>query len=135
MSKSNGWRISADWGATSALLTIKHTVKHIFSLNKMGRKIPLFINCGVLKNNNDISHGISVFSQGEDPTEFFCIVCLVPHLVNVISFHPSQRDHIKLLPIYHKLGLKLTWHLCIRCNPAYGKKDLVCWVKFRFIWV
>jgi hypothetical protein len=31
-----------------------------------------------LKNNTDTSHGISVFSYGENPTEFFCIVCLVP---------------------------------------------------------
>jgi hypothetical protein len=78
MSKSNGWRISADWGATSASLTIKLTVKHIFSLNKMGRKIPLFIKGGALKNNIGTSHGILVFSHGENPTEFFCIVCLVP---------------------------------------------------------
>jgi hypothetical protein len=78
MSKSNGWRISADWGATSALLTIKHTVKHIFSYNKMGRKIPLFVKGGALKNITDTSHSISVFSHGENPTEFFCIVCLVP---------------------------------------------------------
>jgi hypothetical protein len=68
MSKSNGWSISADWGATSASLTIKH----IFSHNKMGRKIPLFVKGGVLKNNTDTSHGISVFSHGENPTEFFC---------------------------------------------------------------
>jgi hypothetical protein len=74
MSKSNGWRISADWGATSALLTIKHTVKHIFSYNKMGRKIPLFVKGGAPKNNTYTSHGILLFSYGENPTEFFCIV-------------------------------------------------------------
>jgi hypothetical protein len=78
MSKSNGWSISADLGATSASLTIKHTVKHNFSLNKMGRKIPFFIKGGALKNNTDTSHGISVFSHGENPTEFFCKVYLVP---------------------------------------------------------
>jgi hypothetical protein len=78
MSKSNGWSISADWGATSASLTITHTVKHIFSLNKMGRKIPLLIKGRALKNNTDTSYGISVFSHRENPTEFFCIVCLVP---------------------------------------------------------
>ncbi len=38
MSKSNGWSISADFWATSASLTIKHSVKHYFSPNKMGRK-------------------------------------------------------------------------------------------------
>jgi hypothetical protein len=41
MSKSNGWSISADFGATSASLTIKHSVKHYFSPNKMGRKKPV----------------------------------------------------------------------------------------------
>jgi hypothetical protein len=80
MSKSNGWRISADWGATSALLTIKYTVKHVFSYNKMGRKIPLFVKGGELKNNTNTSHGILVFSYRENPTELFCIVCLVPLL-------------------------------------------------------
>ena len=78
MSKSNGGRISADWGDLSASLTIKYYVKHIFSYNKMGRKIPVFVKGGVPKNNNDTSHGISVFSYGENPTEFFCIDCLVP---------------------------------------------------------
>jgi hypothetical protein len=71
MSKSNRGRISADWGATSALLTIKHNAKHIFPYYKMGRKIPVFVRGGVPKNNTDTSHGISVFSYGEYPTEFF----------------------------------------------------------------
>jgi len=97
MSKSNGWRISADWGATSASLTIKHTVKHIFSLNKMGRKIPLFIKGGALKNNTNTSHGISVFSYGENPTEFFCIVCLVP-------FDSKKKIRLVRLLGYDKLG-------------------------------
>jgi hypothetical protein len=35
---------------------------------------------GAPKNNTDTSHGILVFSHGENPTEFFCIVCLVPFL-------------------------------------------------------
>ena len=78
MSKSNGVRISADWGATSASLTIKHNAKHIFPYYKMGRKIPVFVMGGAPKNNTDTFHGISVFSYGENPTEFFCIVCLVP---------------------------------------------------------
>jgi hypothetical protein len=78
MSKSNGGRISADWGATSALLTIKYNVKLIFLYNKMGRKIPVFVKGGAPKNNTNTSHGISVFSYRENPTEFFCIVCLVP---------------------------------------------------------
>ena len=89
MSKSNEGRISADWGALSASFTIKYNVKHIFSYNKMGRKIPVFVKGGVPKNNTDTSHGISVFSYGENPTEFFCIVCLVPLLltqhVNTVS--------------------------------------------------
>jgi hypothetical protein len=38
MSKSNGWSISADWGATSTLLTIKHTVKHSFFPKQNGQK-------------------------------------------------------------------------------------------------
>jgi hypothetical protein len=78
MSKSNGGRISADWGATSALLTIKYNAKHIFTYYKMGRKIPVFVRGGAPKNNTDTSHGISVFSYGEYPTEFFCIDCLIP---------------------------------------------------------
>jgi hypothetical protein len=78
MSKSNGGRISADWGATSASLTIKYNVKQFFYYNKMGRKIPVFVKGGAPKNNTDTSHGILVFSYGENPTEFFCIVCLVP---------------------------------------------------------
>jgi hypothetical protein len=65
-------------GATSALLTIKYNVKHIFLYYKMGRKIPVFVKGGAPKNNTDTSHGISVFSYGENPTEFFCIDCLVP---------------------------------------------------------
>jgi hypothetical protein len=78
MSKSNGGRISADWEATSTSLTIKYNVKHIFLYYKMGRKIPVFVKGGAPKNNTDTSHGISVFSYGENPTEFFCIDCLVP---------------------------------------------------------
>ncbi len=38
MSKSNGWSISEDFLATSASLTIKHSVKDYSSPNKMGRK-------------------------------------------------------------------------------------------------
>jgi hypothetical protein len=68
-------------GATSASLTIKYNVKHIFSYNKMDRKIPVFVKGGAPKNNTDTSHGISVFSYGENPTEFFCIVCLVPFFI------------------------------------------------------
>ena len=75
MSKSNGWSISADFGATSASLTIKHTVKHYFSQNKGG----------ALKNNTNTSH-ISVFSHGENPTEFFCKVCLVPEKTTLKFF-------------------------------------------------
>jgi hypothetical protein len=78
MSKSNGGRISADWGALSASLTIKYNVKHILTYNKMGRKIPVFVKGGAPKNNTDTSHGISVFSYGIYPTEFFCIDCLIP---------------------------------------------------------
>jgi hypothetical protein len=78
MSKSNGLSISADFGATSTSLTIKHYVQHYFSPNKMGRKKPKFIKGGALKNNTDKSHGISLFAHGENPTEFFCKVCLVP---------------------------------------------------------
>jgi enhancing lycopene biosynthesis protein 2 len=48
----------------------------------MGRKIPFFVKGGALKNNTDTSHGISVFSHGENPTEFFCIVCLIPKIFN-----------------------------------------------------
>ena len=76
MSNSNGWSISADFGATSVLLTIKHSVKQYFSLNKMGRK--KLIKGGALKNNTDKPHGISLISHGENPTEFFFKVCLVP---------------------------------------------------------
>ena len=78
MSKSNGWSISADFWATSALLNIKHSVKHYFSLNKMGRKKQLFIKGGALKNNTDKSHGISLISHKVNPTDFFCKVCLIP---------------------------------------------------------
>jgi hypothetical protein len=78
MSKSNGGRISADWGAPSASLTIKYNVKHILTYNKMGRKIPVFVKGGAPKINTDTSHGISVFSYGIYPTEFFCRDCLIP---------------------------------------------------------
>jgi hypothetical protein len=80
MSKSNGGMISADWGAASASLTIKYNEKHIFLYYKMGRKIPVFVKGGVQQNNTDTSHGISVFSYGENPTEFLWIVCLVPNV-------------------------------------------------------
>jgi hypothetical protein len=40
--------------------------------------IPVFVKGGAPKNNTDTSHGISVFSYGENPTEFLCMVCLVP---------------------------------------------------------
>jgi hypothetical protein len=56
--------------------------KTFLSYNKMGRKIPFFVKGGALKNNTDTSHGISVFSHGENPTEFFCIVCLIPKIFN-----------------------------------------------------
>jgi hypothetical protein len=49
-----------------------------FLTTKWAEKIPLFVKGGAPKNNTDTSHGISVFSYGENPTEFFCIVCLVP---------------------------------------------------------
>ncbi len=91
MSKSNGGRISAAWGATSTSLTIKYNVKHIYPYNKMGRKISVFVKGGGPKNNTDTSHGISVFSYGENPTEFFCIDCLVP------SFYICSEDHLTYL--------------------------------------
>ena len=78
MSKSNGGRISADWGATSASLTIQYNAKHSFPYYKMGRKIPVFVKGGAPKNNTDTSHGISVFSYGIHPTEFYGIDCLIP---------------------------------------------------------
>jgi hypothetical protein len=78
MSKSNGGRISADWGATSASLTIQYNAKHSFPYYKMGRKIPVFVKGGAPKNNTDTSHGISVFSYGIYPTEFYGIDCLIP---------------------------------------------------------
>ena len=78
MSKSNGGRISADWGATSASLTIQYNAKHSFPYYKMGRKIPVFVRGGAPKNNTDTSHGISVFSYGIYPTEFYGIDCLIP---------------------------------------------------------
>jgi hypothetical protein len=73
-------------GATSASLTIKYNVKQIFSYNKMGRKIPVFVKVGVPKNNTDTSHGILVFSYGENHTEFFCIICLFPWKNNNFLF-------------------------------------------------
>ena len=45
----------------------------------MGRKIPVFVKGGAPKNNTDTSHGISVFSYGIYPTEFYGIDCLIPH--------------------------------------------------------
>ena len=93
MSKSNGGRISADWGAPSASLTIKYNVKHIFSYNKMGRKIPVFIKGGALKNNTDTSHGILVFSHRENPTEFLCKVFWSPHGLKIEG----------VLKIFHKI--------------------------------
>ena len=44
----------------------------------MGRKIPVFVKGGAPKNNTDTSHGISVFSYGIYPTEFYGIDCLIP---------------------------------------------------------
>ena len=85
MSKSNGGRISADWGATSASLTIKYNAKHSFPYYKMGRKIPVFVRGGAPKNNIDTSHGISVFSYGIHPTEFYCIDCLIPEILVVLD--------------------------------------------------
>jgi hypothetical protein len=62
----------------------------------MGRKIPVFVKGGVPKNNNDTSHGISVFSYGENPTEFFCIVCLVPKFcTKVESFIWDAKQKIE----------------------------------------
>jgi hypothetical protein len=53
----------------------------------MGRKIPVFVKGGAPKNNTHTSHGILVFSYKENPTEFFCIDCLVPgnHLMQGFS--------------------------------------------------
>ena len=87
MSKSNGGRISADWGATSASLTIKYNAKHSFPYYKMGRKIPVFVKGGAPKNNTDTSHGILVFSYGIYPTEFYGIDCLIP-----LSFKTRKKD-------------------------------------------
>jgi hypothetical protein len=143
MSKSYGWSISADWGATSALLTIKHTVKHIFSLNKMGRKIPLFIKGGALKNKTDISHGISVFSHGEHPTEFFCIVCLVPKL---FCFFVIQCNVYLPFPgIWVILKLTFDWrrwkllyqgdHIRSRTLGWHRSKLYYCWYPwFSRLW-
>ena len=75
MSKSNGGRI---WGALSTSLTIKYNANHSFPYYKMGRKIPVFVRGGAPKNNTDTSHGISVFSYGIYPTEFYGIDCLIP---------------------------------------------------------
>ena len=92
MSKSNGGRISADGGATSASITIKYNAKHSFPNYKMGRKIPVFVRGGALKNNTDTSHGISVFSYGIHPTEFFCIDCLIPFSSDFdVSYHFGIR--------------------------------------------
>ena len=85
MSKSNGGRISADWGAASASLTIKYNAKHSFPYYKMGRKIPVFVKGGAPKNNTDTSHGISVFSYGIYPTEFYGIDCLIPILCSITN--------------------------------------------------
>jgi hypothetical protein len=85
MSKSNGGRISADWGATSASLTIKYNAKHSFPYYKMGRKIPVFVKGGAPKNNTDTSHGISVFSYGIYPTEFYGIDCLIPQKYRLLG--------------------------------------------------
>ncbi len=56
----------------------------------MGRKIPVFVKGGAPKNNTDTSHSISVFSYGENPTEFFCIDCLVPR---EIAKEETKRFH------------------------------------------
>jgi hypothetical protein len=85
MSKSNGGRISADWGATSTLLTIKYNAKHSFPYYKMGKKIPVFVKGGAPKNNTDTSHGISVFSYGIYPTEFYGIDCLIPQIDSLLN--------------------------------------------------
>jgi hypothetical protein len=106
MSKSNGVRISADWGATSASLTIKHNAKHIFPYYKMGRKIPVFVRGGAPKNNTDTSHGISVFSYGEYPTEFLCIDCLVP-------FKKTLKKESNLFAYLFSLSLSLSFSLSL----------------------
>ncbi len=56
----------------------------------MGRRIPVFVKGGAPKNNTDTSHGISVFSYGEYPTEFFCIDCLVPLETILILMNSTQ---------------------------------------------
>ena len=93
MSKSNGGRISADWGATSASLTIKYNAKHSFPYYKMGRKIPVFVKGGAPKNYTDTSHGISVFSYGIYPTEFYGIDCLIPQ--------PSTKSTLPFAGLQH----------------------------------
>ena len=98
MSKSNGGRISADWGATSASLTIQYNAKHSFPYYKMGRKIPVFVKGGAPINNTDTSHGISVFSYGIYPTEFYGIDCLIPHA--------SDQQNVS---INHKFGYKISF--------------------------
>jgi hypothetical protein len=99
MSKSNGGRISADWGAASASLTIKYNAKHSFPYYKMGRKIPVFVKGGAPKNNTDTSHGISVFSYGIYPTEFYGIDCLIPiklHFCSPQGNISENRSRLKL---------------------------------------
>jgi hypothetical protein len=59
--------------------------KTFFSYNKMARKILLFVKGGAPKNNTDTSHGILVFSYRENPTEFFCIVFLVPKFYEKVN--------------------------------------------------
>ena len=54
---------------------------------KMGWKLTkLWKILGAPKNNTDTSHGISVFSYGEYPTEFLCIDCLVPYMGTFLCF-------------------------------------------------
>jgi hypothetical protein len=66
----------------------------------MGRKIPVFVKGGAPKNNTDTSHGISVFSYGIYPTEFFGIDCLIPrkkqfnNKIKQKSIRPNLSDKI-----------------------------------------
>jgi len=57
-----------------------------FVNHKTYRKTLFFSKQGwALKNNTNTSH-ISVFSHGENPTEFFCKVCLVPEKTTLKFF-------------------------------------------------
>ena len=80
-------------GATSASITIKYNAKHSFPNYNMGRKIPVFVRGGAPKNNTDTFHGISVFSYGENPTEFFCLVCLVPIYNRIVKGYNIRENY------------------------------------------